>query len=214
MQNNFDVNDSSFLVTLMDRPAEHARFLNTLAYMELCGAQQIARALRVLPATTSVLEHANEEFRHAYFLRKLAQKLSANLLEQFTSDSVFSMRASRNYVVLLQRRIALLLEHLRLTTLLDKTFALYCLTTFAIEQRALPFYRAYDTMLMTHGVAISLKSIISEEASHLAQMHAHLQTMSMPQAMITEALTAERELFDAWLQQIKAAIAIKSTSGE
>jgi hypothetical protein len=56
-------------------PALHARWLNTLSYLEYVGFRKIVKSQRAEVLTAAILGHACEEGRHALGLKKLAIKL-------------------------------------------------------------------------------------------------------------------------------------------
>lgn len=186
----------------MRNPLLHAQFLNTLAYMELCGAQKISKSLRLLTAHTFLLEHASEEYRHAYYLRKLANKISQVPINQFDNKTIFCARMSRNYIYQFDRHIMLLLNKFGLRKTTNANFLAYILTTFAIEQRALPFYQLYESILREYELPISVKSIICEEDSHLSEMRVQITNERISEEILIEVLALERECFYVWLNAV------------
>src|SRR3984957_20867942 len=50
--------------------ALHARWINTLSYLENCGARMIAACEHPTLVKEEMLKHAAEEFRHAFYLKK------------------------------------------------------------------------------------------------------------------------------------------------
>ena len=150
-----------FFDKIVKCPKTHARLLNTLSLMELCGAQLISRALPKLALTSFVLEHVAEEYRHAFYLRKCANKIAQKELS--TSDA-FCIAESRRYLRSLNLAACRMLKNQSIPRLP------YLLTTFMIETRALPFYQAYQSIIEKNHIQISLKSIIAEEEDHLNQI--------------------------------------------
>lgn len=70
-----------FLETVVEDAGLHARWLATLSLLEHTGARKIHRSMPGLPGhlrlAESVLQHAAEEARHAFFFRKQIGKILA-----------------------------------------------------------------------------------------------------------------------------------------
>src|SRR3984957_8254334 len=60
-------------------PTLHAKWLNTLSYLENCGARKIAACEHPKLVKEEMLKHAAEEFRHAHYLKRQIVKVSAPL---------------------------------------------------------------------------------------------------------------------------------------
>lgn len=178
----------------------HARFLNTLSLMELLGAHKLARLVPSLGQSTTFLEHVAEEFRHAYFLRTLAQKVWGKEISEYQSATLFAERASRAYINKLNRHLCLLLKHENLLN--DIKRRAYLLSTLVIEMRALPFYRAYQEALHEAGIALSVKSILSEEEQHLARITEQLASDAALLPLVEPSIALENMLFSAWLAAV------------
>lgn len=185
------------LRNIISNKSVHARFLNTLSLMELLGAQKLARLVPYLGHRTAFLEHVAEEFRHAYFLRSLAEKLCGNEVPNFSTFTLCAERESRNYINKLHLQICLLLKRAQLTA--DIKRRAYLLSTLAIETRALPLYRAYQKALQDAGIPLSVKSILSEEERHLAQINEELALDAALLPLIEGSVALENTLFTAWL---------------
>lgn len=61
-------------VVVADRTL-HGRWLNTLSYLENCGARKIASCEHPTKVKEEMLKHASEEFRHAFYLKKQLSRL-------------------------------------------------------------------------------------------------------------------------------------------
>lgn len=181
---------------IISTPKLHSRFLNTLAMMEFLGAQKISSSLSFLTPTADLLEHVNEEYRHAYFLRAQALKLDINN-NSFDRCHTMNFHRSRSYLLKLDALIARRLKQHYGAGFLKKWP--YLLTTYAIEKRALPFYESYQTMLSNIGSPIKIQSIISEEKSHLLTIEKEIASEKIPETFILESLIIEQRLFKRWL---------------
>ena len=141
----------------------HCRWLATLSYLELCGARKIAAFLPKIVSSSDLLQHAAEEFRHAYFFQKQILKI-CDRDESFSSILLCQKRGNR-YLQILDLNVARWLMEERYQGSFAK--ACYLLTTYAIEKRAQVLYRLYEQILRECGSPISLRSILREEEHHL-----------------------------------------------
>ena len=60
---------------IVENPELHAKWLNTLSFMENCGARKISAGEDRVKTSLLQLKHAAEEHRHAYYLKKQIGKL-------------------------------------------------------------------------------------------------------------------------------------------
>ena len=189
------------LIQLVAEPKLHAQFLNTLSFMELCGAEKLARLQQFMPASTFWLEHVAEEYRHAFFLRSLAGRLHHHF-DAYTKENALAYSASKNYIGRIDSSLCRLLKK---NGLLSPKHA-YVLATLVIELRALPFYRSYQEVLDIHAIGISVKSIISEEEHHLKEIQSMLEQLQLPLALMEEAERIEQALYQQWLHRLNLAL--------
>lgn len=199
MQNYFDIKEKTLLSEIVQNTNAHARFLNTLSFMEMCGANKLSQAIDKSHFSTFILEHVAEEYRHAYFLRRLANKISAIAIDDYSRENVFCKRQSRAYIFDLDRRVSIALRHHQE---LRNPMMCYLLVTHAIEQRALSFYNLYQEMLDRHGTCISVRSIISEELDHLKEMEKKLNATQLPTDILNACSDIEAQLFGLWINSL------------
>src|SRR5262245_24037065 len=76
----------------------HAKWLNTLSYLENCGARKIAKFEDPVGTNITILKHAAEEARHAYYLKKQIAKIGANLCPDYAKEYILSPSASYYYL--------------------------------------------------------------------------------------------------------------------
>lgn len=174
----------------------HACFLNTLSLMELAGAKKLTRLLRYR-SDNFLLEHLAEEYRHAYYLRKLASKLAGRELD-FSKDNLLNARAANNYISHLDRLVCILIKEKELDKKYHYSYAAFLLCTYVIEQRALSFYKNYQLYLSNAGLSINVKSIISEEEKHLQFITQGLANDPALASLIAPTTAIEDKLFYAW----------------
>lgn len=184
---------------LLKDPHHHARFLNTLSLMELCGAQKLSRMLPSQPRSSFLLEHIAEEYRHAFFLRHLANKVAPASIEDYNPETVWCLNHSKRYINSIERTICLMLHRDGHET---HSSWVYLLSTLAIELRALPFYTLYQAALDEHQLGISVKSVISEEEHHLLEIQQRIKTALMPSGLVNAALEIEHTEFARWIKAL------------
>jgi len=167
----------------------HAKWLNTLSYLENCGARKIAACEHPTLVREEVLKHAAEEFRHAHYLKKQLQKLPYSY-EDYALPTLLGGHASLRYLDRLD---------LAVTRFLGKTDreASYTLVTYAIEVRAEKIYPLYEEVLREKNIPIYVKSIVLEEEEHLNEMRAAL--IKYPPHYEEGVLNLEEILFQKWL---------------
>ena len=66
---------TSLLRLVIAHPDLHAKWLNTLSFLENCGARKIAMCEHKTLVKEEMLKHAAEEFRHAHDLKKQLLKI-------------------------------------------------------------------------------------------------------------------------------------------
>ncbi|RYG18235.1 MAG: hypothetical protein EOO07_09405, partial [Chitinophagaceae bacterium] len=58
---------ATLLLNIVNDTPSHAKWLNTLSFMENAGARKISAAEHKEEVTLLILKHAAEEHRHAYY---------------------------------------------------------------------------------------------------------------------------------------------------
>lgn len=180
----------------------HARFLNTLSYMEHIGSYKIITTQHSEHINEMILKHAAEEARHGYYLKKLAHKILPNHNPDYTPQFLLAPIHSKQYLHRLDVGINKYLKKFDLS-LKDKKFAAYLLVTYGIEQRADGLYPLYQKTLEQNQIKISVKSIIAEEVGHLEEMNKSLdQFGNIAETWKNEAQNIENQLFIDWNKQL------------
>jgi hypothetical protein len=163
------------LSRIVANPDQHALFLNTLSYLENCGAKLIAACEHPTIVPKEMLKHAAEEFRHAYYLKAQIQKIVPYEITTYRTEELLGGFPARHYLYALNTRISAYLIHKRgVRERKLKEFA-YLLVTFAIEIRAEGMYPLYQELLKSAGSPVSVISIIREEEQHLEEIRAELK---------------------------------------
>ncbi|MBI3297120.1 MAG: hypothetical protein HYZ75_03080 [Elusimicrobia bacterium] len=180
----------AFLAALCRRPADHARFLNTLSLMEHVGSRKIMLSHEGRPLAEDALKHLSEEARHAHFFRRAAEKVAGRSLGYGAGDALAPW-SGRMYM---ERLDAALTKRLG-----DDRALAYRYVTLAVELRAQWFYELYQEVLSAEEMSLSLKSVLAEEDAHLKEMQEALEKADpLYEPRCAEFSTLESGLFEKW----------------
>ena len=141
------MNTANTIAHLVANPESHARFLNTLSFMENSGARKISKFEHKKEVSLIILKHAAEEHRHAYYLKKQISKLVPSGFETYDDSFLINPRSSRFYLDLLDLRVSQYAKKNLGLSGYDVKWAAYLLVTYAIELRADEFYPIYQQIL-------------------------------------------------------------------
>nr|WP_121272224.1 hypothetical protein [Pedobacter schmidteae] len=183
----------------------HAKWLNTLSYMENAGAKKISASEHKEQVNLIILKHAAEEHRHAYYLKKQLDKLDGNLCKTYTNDELLTPNHTKFYLNALDVAVCRYLkQHFNLSGY-ELKFAAYLFVTYAIEVRADELYPVYQEVLTRAGSKVTVKSIILEEEGHLEEMLSQLKAFSTDwEKHAEQVIKIEQEMFDDWVQNLQA----------
>jgi hypothetical protein len=177
------------LVWWLERPAEHARFLNTLALMEHIGSRKIMVSQTRGSLGREILKHLAEETRHAYFFKRAAESLARRPL-QFDETDALRPASARMYFGRLDATVGDALganSHVEVP---------YLYVSLIVELRAIWTYRLYQEVLTEGSAGLSLKSVLAEEELHLEQMTCRLRELGTdPEARVPRFARIEDRLF-------------------
>jgi bacterioferritin (cytochrome b1) len=191
------------LSTIVRDPYAHAKFLNTLAFMENAGARKISKFEHKTSVSLLILKHAAEEHRHAYYLKKQIGKLGQLGFESFEDRYLIAPQESRYYLDLLDVHVCKYVKtHFGLSGYALK-WAAYLFVTYAIEVRADELYPIYQNILQATDSKIQVKSIIVEEEGHLEEMISQLQSFAPNWEIHAQAaIQLESTLFRHWVNAL------------
>lgn len=188
---------------IVARPSLHAKWLNTLSFMENCGARKISAGEDRTRTSLLQLKHAAEEHRHAYYLKRQIGKLGVLGLEYYEIDDLLGGIYSQHYLQELDIFVCRYLKEGLGMPASQIPFGAYLLVTYAIEVRADELYPIYQAVLTQAGSPVVVKSIILEEEGHLEEMIAQLQTFSPDWEQYAGVVLAyEKTLFTHWFNKI------------
>ena len=159
----------SLLEKIIPNPDIHAKWLNTLSFMENTGTTKIYKT-QSASGRQMVLQHAAEESRHALFFKKLVKRHYGNLCEDYSRKNLL---AGWNSFLYFQRLDAMV--HLEIQKNMsrqlsgeEKSYIVYLYVTLLIEKRASMVYEIYENLLQHDGKGISLATVIAEETGHMS----------------------------------------------
>lgn len=193
------MNFTTTINTIVNNPSIHAKWLNTLSFMENAGARKISASEDKENVNLIVLKHAAEEHRHAYYLKKQIAKLGENLCPTYHNQYLIAPASSKYYLAVLDVMVCKYLKKQLGLTGAKLKFTAYLFVTYAIEVRADELYPIYQNALDNAQCKVTVKSIILEEEGHLEEMLTQLKQFSTQwETHANVALKFENQLFDEW----------------
>lgn len=183
----------------------HAKWLNTLSYLENCGARKIAACEHPTLVKEEMLKHAAEEFRHAHHLKRQIEKLSPEGMKTYSPSLMLGGAATLHYLTRLDVKTSRYLKKLGVGKTATKEAA-YLLVTYAIELRAGELYGLYDDVLKKTGSKVGVKSILLEEKEHLQEMEEGLHQLPCGFLHAEQVCAFESDLCERWILSIKQAL--------
>nr|WP_315028777.1 hypothetical protein [uncultured Chryseobacterium sp.] len=191
------------LERIVQNGGTHAKWLNTLSFMENAGARKISKCEHPILVTEIQLKHAAEEHRHAYYLKKQIGKIDPNLCKTYENEELLAPVATRQYLHALDIKACRYLQEAFKLNKEDIKYAAYLFVTYAIEVRADELYPVYQDRLTKESSKIMVKSIILEEEGHLEEMINQLNEFSPDwKTHADHILTIEKGLHDQWINAI------------
>jgi hypothetical protein len=193
--------------TIVSQPELHCKWLNTLSLMENTGARKISASEDSTTVDLTTLKHAAEEFRHAFYLKKLIGRLDETACPNYSPAYLLAPQASRHYLHELDVAVCRMLKLRGMNDRERIKTGAYLLVTYAIEVRADELYGAYQCALDEVSSRVNVKSIIAEEEGHLEEMQHLLVGYAQDwSALAKSACEIECTLFDRWVHQLQAEV--------
>lgn len=183
----------------------HAKWLNTLSYLENCGARKIAACEHPTLVKEEMLKHAAEEFRHAHYLKRQMQKLSVDSMPTYSLSHMLGGMATLHYLSSLDLQTSRYLKTLGFSNREIRERA-YLLVTYAIELRAEALYPIYDAILRKANSRIAVKSILLEEKEHLNEIKEGLKGLSEGFVQAEKVCAFEELLCSKWICSVSNSI--------
>ncbi|MCX2574254.1 hypothetical protein [Pedobacter sandarakinus] len=202
---------NSILKTIVDDNILHAKWLNTLSYMENAGAKKISASEHKENVNLIILKHAAEEHRHAYYLKKQISKIGEGLCKTYTNDELLSPNQTKYYLHALDIAVCRYLKANFNLTGYELKFAAYLFVTYAIEVRADELYPVYQVVLDSAKSKVNVKSIILEEEGHLEEMINQLVGFSSDwETHAAEVIKIEHHLFENWVGALQLSLPVNA----
>ncbi len=158
----------NIIFAIVQDAASHGLWINTLSYLENCGARLIAACEHPTLVKEEVLKHASEEFRHAFYLKKQLARIGV-FYEDYRPETLLGGWPAYHYLYKLNVQTARSLRTLQAPPEKIKELS-YLLVTYAIELRAGELYPIYESALKQAHSKVCVRSILLEEKEHLAEM--------------------------------------------
>jgi hypothetical protein len=191
------------LTTIVASNELHAKWLNTLSFLENCGARKIAACEHPTLVKEEMLKHAAEEFRHAHHLKRQIERIFSNPMTTYSLSFMLGGTATLHYLTALDLKASRYLKALGLSKHSIKEAA-YLLVTYAIELRAEELYPVYDRVLRKAGSRVAVKSILLEEKEHLDEMKEGLKQLHSGFTHAEHVCAIESNLCKKWLDAIES----------
>lgn len=193
----------NLLEKIVQHDETHAKWLNTLSFMENAGARKISACEHPTKVDLIQLKHAAEEHRHAYYLKKQIGKIDPELCKSYEKNELLASIATKQYLHSLDIKACKYLQTVFQLTKEELKYTAYLFVTYAIEVRADELYPVYQEILTKTSSKIMVKSIILEEEGHLEEMINQLNEFSKDWQIYAEkVLNIEKELHNQWINAI------------
>jgi hypothetical protein len=193
---SFSEHFQNILPIYLADPLFHAKWLNTLSYLENCGARKIARCEHPQNVSKQMLKHAAEEFRHAFYLKQQISTKLGFLLPSYQLNAIWGGLETLRYLDRLEAKVY------RLVKQSYPQQAAYLLVTYAIELRASEVYPIYQHLLTHIKSPVSVRSILLEEKGHLEEMQEQIASSGIDEKIIASTCDIEGTLCREWLKKI------------
>lgn len=193
----------NILTAYIAAPRLHAKWLNTLSYLENCGARKIARREHPQEVSKEILKHASEEFRHAFYLKQQIGTKLGIFLPSYQKEMLVGSHETLCYLNRLEISICRLLKK-EIPNICTEELRKYSyqLVTYAIELRASELYPIYQELLIEAGSPISVRSILLEEKEHLKEMEEGLEKLVNGYAYLDRICSFEGQICEKWLRSL------------
>ncbi len=179
----------------------HALWLNTLSYLENCGARKIAACEHPTLVKEEMLKHAAEEFRHAHHLKRQISKISTKQLPDYTQKNLLGGSHSLHYLNRLDVRSSRYLIAQGISKTNIKIYS-YILVTYAVELRAEAIYPVYDTALKQMRSKATVKNILIEEKEHLDSMKQQITNLPRGTLLSQDIIVIENAIYEKWMHRL------------
>ncbi len=161
------------LTAIVSNPNLHTAWINTLSFLEHCGARKIHRTDFGMHLDETILSHAAEEARHALFYKKMVRKVNPDAPGDFDFSRMLCGYSGYRYFQTLDSGIERRIhgdEQLKTKDRYTRNLLCYLYVTTVIEERAMTVFPAYNDALIRADLPMRIDGIIREEEGHLQEM--------------------------------------------
>ena len=184
----------------------HARFLNTLSYIEYVGARKMLKSLPAHILNKNFLDHISEETRHSLFFKTLAQKIAKKEMSFKDHEMILGEQAFRYFQAV---------DHYSAQFAFSNPIISYLYTTYAIEQRAVGMYSIYNELLLKRKSFFTLNSVLKDEHLHLKNVLTQIKTVDpMWEKKLEDIIHFEHKQYFSFLIKLEDEINQKIPSSE
>lgn len=187
------INCNTVINKLITNPEIFGKFLNTLSMMEYIGARKILKSQCQNSIDLVILNHANEEIRHAQVLKKAAQKFLKIDPLDYSLDNLFCSESAGHYFQTVDRAVG---------EILSNVYLKYVLTTYLIEIRAIDFYQQLERILTSVYQHSIFRGILVEEDRHLNEVTTIVER-NIDSTHIQFLKDLEKKAFSQWIKVLE-----------
>ncbi|MDH5656189.1 MAG: hypothetical protein OEZ34_09790 [Spirochaetia bacterium] len=193
------INMETILEKIIEKPDLHVRWLNTLSFLEHVGSRKILKTQSSDYTDPNTLRHAAEEARHAYFFKKVIDKIQPELPD-YSRDNLLCGFSANRYFQSLDAMV-----HKKMKNQKDAARLCYLYVTTLVEERAGWLYPIYQKALEKMNSPVNISGIIQEEERHLEEMHNGLEDMD--KNILDEFLREEERYFQRYYESLSKYLA-------
>lgn len=177
----------------------HARWLNTLSYLEYIGFRKIIKSQDASHMNQQMLQHANEEGRHALLLKNICLKVGGPRYDTYHPAKLLKGPEAELYFQSVDAEAEALLSPIASGKELSRLT--YLAVTWLIEVRALEVYGIYTEALRARGMSSPLASLLKEEERHLEEVEEKIADL-IPERVRTDLEAMEFARYQEYLRAL------------
>ena len=165
-------------------PALHARFINTISFMEYVGARKIMKSQMDTEFDLELLSHVAEEAKHAWLVKRLALRVDQAAAETYGPEHLLCPDEAEGYLQSIDAAA-------------EAALADVDVTDAGCTKQWL--YKVYAVVLEEIGLAGTVRSILKDEIRHLAAMAERIERYDVDaRARLAGLRVTERAAFARW----------------
>ena len=190
----------SLLEDIVSDAGLHPKLMNTLSMLEHLGSSKIMATQKGAGINEPSLKHLAEECHHAYFMKRQAEKATAQSLD-YGPDNLLVPLSARMYFLRLEASVVRALRQQQ------SLAATYLYMSMIVEFRAVWFYSLYQQVLQRHAHPLSLKRLLGEEQNHLTSMAESLEHAGeLSDVRVDAFIRTENALYIRFLDSLQQSV--------